>query len=245
MTKPSERPRKSRFRSSASKARKRKFIVLVEGETTETAYLDFVQSTVANQNIEISVLTPGSARSTLFSHARSELETLANEGRKLLKSEGRKDKAEDLSQALLSNEVGEVWIVCDVDDEAESIKQLRPVPEHQRTHDDLDEAVPYVRWAVSNPCFEVWLIWHFEDYSNPGVRSIAQKICKDRRILSGANGKVLDRSRLTPENTELAISRAKHMRKRHSEISTFPNDVPSSDMDLLVEALQRLESLKK
>ncbi|PSL01019.1 RloB-like protein [Murinocardiopsis flavida] len=45
----------------------------------------------------------------------------------------------------------EVWVVVDVDD-----------------HATLDEALQKGRQAdipivVSNPCFEIWLIWHYED----------------------------------------------------------------------------------
>lgn len=238
MAKPSSRSRQSRVGGIRPKKRIRKFLLIVEGETTETAYARFIQSSIAGQNVEITPIAPGSARSTLFSRATLELDALVKEAKKLLKSEGRKSEATNPNHKLISQEVGEAWVVCDVDDEAETIKNLRPVAEHQRVTNDLNDSSPSIRWAVSNPCFEVWLIWHFEDFSDPGQRSIVQKRCREKELLSGANGKVLDHSRLTLEGVDAATARAKSLRARHSGVSEFPNDVPSSDMDLLLGAVR-------
>ena len=55
-----------------------------------------------------------------------------------------------------------VWLLLDVDQHA----KLTPVPRETR-HENFSA-------AVSNPCFEVWLLWHFEDWTREGSSSEVQ-----------------------------------------------------------------------
>lgn len=60
-------------------------------------------------------------------------------------------KAEDRRANARQDRYSRIWCVFDVD-----------------THDTLGEAIALahsneIGVAVSNPCFEIWLLWHFED----------------------------------------------------------------------------------
>lgn len=60
-----------------------------------------------------------------------------------------------------ADEYDEIWIVVDVDD-------------HATLDDCLLQASRYrVRVVVSNPCFEVWLLWHYADHD---------KYCKNSEL---------------------------------------------------------------
>lgn len=56
----------------------------------------------------------------------------------------------------------EVWLLLDVDQHA----KLTPVLRETRQEN--------FSAAVSNPCFEVWLLWHFEDWTREGSSSEVQ-----------------------------------------------------------------------
>ena len=55
-----------------------------------------------------------------------------------------------------------VWLLLDVDQHTKLIPVLR------KTRQENFSA------AVSNPCFEVWLLWHFEDWTREGSSSEVQ-----------------------------------------------------------------------
>ena len=59
-----------------------------------------------------------------------------------------------------------VWLLLDVDQHA----KLTPVPRETR-HENFSA-------AVSNPCFEVWLLWHFEDWTREGSSSEVQQAAR-------------------------------------------------------------------
>jgi len=121
-------------------------------------------------------------------------------------------------------EIDEFWCVFDV--------------EWPKNHPGLKEAIRRaadngIKLAVSNPCFELWLILHFQDHGawadNEGVRRL-------RAQLDGSSNKGLDAARYMPLVAE-AARRAAALSKRHLRAGTeFPHDNPSSGMHLLVAA---------
>lgn len=130
-------------------------------------------------------------------------------------------KAHDKS-ADEEGEVDEFWCVFDV--------------EWPRNHPRLREAVQQARGnginvAISNPCFELWLILHFERHGswldNDGARRL-------RRQLDGAPDKNVDPSKYMP-HVRKAMNNAVALAERHSRDGTgFPQDNPSSGMYLLI-----------
>lgn len=89
-----------------------------------------------------------------------------------------------------------------------------------------------IRCYQSNPAFEIWPIWHFENYMKVG----ADQTDTERRLIqlwpefAKGNGK-------TPWNVlhprfSSAAKRAKCARNEHAQAGrSFPEDRPSSDLD--------------
>ena len=124
------------------------------------------------------------------------------------------------------DEVDECWCVFDV--------------EWPINHPNLDEAVQLanahgIRLAVSNPCFELWLILHFEDQTAFLDTSAAES--RSRR-LDGRTGKRMDPAHYL-EHRRTAARRAALLGERHERNRTsFPQDNPSSTMGDLLAAIE-------
>jgi RloB-like protein len=123
-------------------------------------------------------------------------------------------------------EIDEFWCVFDV--------------EWPRNHPGLREAVRQARakgiqLAISNPCFELWLILHFQNQGawldNDGARRL-------RRQLDGANDKGLNAAKYFPLIDD-ATRRAAELDARHLQDGTaLPHDNPSSGMHLLLKSIE-------
>lgn len=123
-------------------------------------------------------------------------------------------------------EIDEFWCVFDV--------------EWPRNHPGLKDAIERasqnsIQLAVSNPCFELWLILHFQDQSawldNDGARRL-------RRRLDGSSDKGLDAAKYMALTRD-AARRAVELDTRHLRNGTaFPHDNPSSGMHLLLGAVE-------
>ena len=203
-------PGKSRRRSPSPLTRKietrqprKTLVIFCEGERTEPAYLEALKRRPEVRDV-----------------ASVDLRIEAEHGmpETLVSSAVRaRDKSADEE-----GEVDEFWCVFDV--------------EWPRNHPRLREAVENARsnginLAISNPCFELWLILHFESHSswldNDGARRL-------RRQLDGAPDKNLDSAKYMPFIRQ-AMNNAIVLVKRHSRDGTrFPQDNPSSGMYLLI-----------
>jgi hypothetical protein len=124
------------------------------------------------------------------------------------------------------SEIDECWCVFDV--------------EWPRNHPNLDRALRLaesegVNVAVSNPCFELWLILHFQNQTafldNRDAESVS---CR----LDGRQGKRLDGAKYMPLRGD-ASARAAELSARHQRDGTVsPNDNPSSTMYRLLAAIE-------
>jgi hypothetical protein len=123
-------------------------------------------------------------------------------------------------------EVDECWCIFDV--------------EWPKNHPNLAAAVALaqdngVRLAISNPCFELWLILHHQDHTRFDHTAIVESLS---RSLDGRAGKSVDATRYLPLRKE-AAHRARLLAKRHEREGTrFPNDNPSSGMYLFLQSLE-------
>jgi hypothetical protein len=130
--------------------------------------------------------------------------------------------------ARLTNdsEVDECWCVFDV--------------EWPRHHPNLEKALRLantngVRVAVSNPCFELWLILHFQDQTAFLDNRAAERLS---RQLDGRSGKRLDAAKYMPLRQD-AVKRAAVLAGRHERDRTvFPNNNPSSTMHELLAGIE-------
>lgn len=123
------------------------------------------------------------------------------------------------------DEIDEFWCVFDV--------------EWPKNHPGLKDAVKKaesngIKLAISNPCFELWLILHFQLQSAWLDNEAARKL---RRQLDGSPGKGLDAAKYMTLVTE-ATRRAVELDHRHERAGTaFPDNNPSSGMHLFVASV--------
>ena len=126
------------------------------------------------------------------------------------------------------SEVDQVWCIFDV--------------ESPKEHPNLEQAKGLagrrdVKVAISNPCFELWLLLHFQDQSASLDTRAATRELKRR---DGIDGKGIDGRRYMPLRNQ-AIDRARDLARRHEGNGTeFPRDNPSSGMYLFLVALEKL-----
>jgi len=126
-------------------------------------------------------------------------------------------------------EVDECWCLFDVE-----------WPKH---HPNLDSAIALasargVKLAISNPCFEVWLILHHKDHTRFENTSAVEKAS---RLLDKRRGKTIDANLYMPLR-QAASRRAAALDRRHArDGNSFPNNNPSSGMYRFLEAVERLE----
>jgi RloB-like protein len=123
-------------------------------------------------------------------------------------------------------EVDECWCLFDVE-----------WPHH---HPKLKDAVSLAQahgigLAISNPCFEVWLILHHQEFARFSDTSEAER---SSRALDGRAGKSIDASLYMPLR-RVAATRAKILEAHHERNGTqFPHDNPSSGMHLFLRSLE-------
>lgn len=119
----------------------------------------------------------------------------------------------------------EVWCVFDVD-----------------THLKIEEAVELaqrhdIKVAVSNPCFELWLVLHYQDQTASIDRHSAQKLARSHLKC----GKALSPQALEALTSRYneAAKRAKALDKKHEGDDSPPRNNPSSEVWKLVEMIRK------
>jgi len=129
-------------------------------------------------------------------------------------------------------EIDEFWCVFDV--------------EWPTNHTTLGDAVRLadkngIHLAVSNPCFELWLVLHFADCDAWLDNDQARRL---RRQHDGKLDKGLDPARYIP-NRHVAAARALRLERRHAKDGTpSPHDNPSSGMHRLIGAVESVGGVR-
>ncbi len=123
-------------RRRGTRAERTRILVVTEGLETEPQYFKGLARTLRATGVEVST-----SKVVGLGETPARLVREAAERAGLVRSRRR---IEDYDQA---------WCVLDVD-----------------THETLEEALREagrlgIRMAVTNPCFELWLLWHFEEVS--------------------------------------------------------------------------------
>ncbi len=125
-----------------------------------------------------------------------------------------------------ANGATEYWCVFDAE---------APTP-HARLHEAVQMARDNgIKVAISNPCFELWLVLHYADHE----RWINNDDCGSlRRQHDGSQGKGLDGAAYMPRRAQ-AIRRAERLATIHASANrALPADNPSSGMYQLLEAVE-------
>lgn len=123
-------------------------------------------------------------------------------------------------------EIDEFWCVFDV--------------EWPRNHPHLPEAIAKaksngIRLAISNPCFELWLILHYRNHRSWLDNSAAVEL---RRQLDRSTSKSLNAAQYM-SLIEDAVRHAAGLDTRHQrDGSEFPHNNPSSGMHYLIASVR-------
>ncbi|MDL5487133.1 RloB family protein [Microbacterium wangruii] len=133
--------------------------------------------------------------------------------------------------SLDSDSFDHVWVLCDVDNFQRQIVTA-----------DRMASRGGVNLAASNPCFEVWIMWHKEKGFSPGlgIRE-AQDRASSLGLTTGKHKKDLKIDELMGRYSA-ARDNAQHARELHARSGlALPENVPASDVDLLVNAILSAE----
>ena len=125
--------------------------------------------------------------------------------RLLTLAEKKRNEINGRAYQRLNGSADKVWVAFDRDD-----------------HDDIPQVISQcgkldIGVAYSNPCFEVWLILHKENYDRDEHRDLTQRKCEE--VCDGYSkdsGKFPDFSKIL-NNVEAAEDRAEKLLKRRSE----------------------------
>jgi hypothetical protein len=183
-----------------------RILVVCEGKLTEPKYLRDFQHHHRNPRVHVHVHGEVGVPMTVVQLAATERSQA-----------DRKAKAERDANLKFD----EVWAVFDVDD-----------------HPHLEEAIELaarenVKVALSNPCFELWALLHFEDQRAHIAR--AKLRGRLQQHMKGYD-KELDFSKLRG-NYEAALARAKELHRiARTNGQSRPN--PSTDAYLLMETIR-------
>lgn len=196
-------------RKVATRKPRKTLVVFCEGERTEPEYLNALKRQPSVRDLAAVDLRVETGQGGSVPRT---LVAIASEAR-------RRAIDEDA-------EIDEFWCVFDV--------------EWPRNHPGLDEAVKAahangIQLAISNPCFELWLILHFQDHAAWLDNKQARRL---RRQFDGSSDKGLQTARYMPLLAK-AARRAAELDTRHQQDGTaFPHDNPSSGMHRLLAAVQ-------
>ncbi len=205
-------PKGTRYRAGSNKKPQReKFLIVVEGVVTECEYVNAIRRSLRLSSVTVRVET-----------GHTDPIGIVESAKKLRKSASKYDRYD------------EVWCVFDV--EAKVTQQARY---------GLPEAIDSARRsnisvAISNPCFEIWLLWHKESREGYTTSDDAQQRCKQIGITDPQAGKHIQNvDDLIESDYETARERAVKVDAGHerNNTSTPEGRNPSSGVYQLIEAI--------
>lgn len=206
--------KKSKFHQRAPSLRRRlpsldprpRILVLCEGQVTEPQYLDALRREQENRLVDVEIDDEGGAPKTLVERAAIR----------------KKNSEEEARHAHDENlKYDEVWCVFDVD-------------EHPKLPDAKQQARDNgIKLAISNPCFELWLLLHFcEQHAHIERKAVAALL---KNHIPGYR-KYAPFEALRDGYTE-AVKRAQQLDKQHSDVDTQDGN-PSTNVYRLTERIR-------
>lgn len=204
----------ARFRLDRTKPRRlprRRFWVFCEGQNTEPAYLRALQNAVRDALIEIEIIPAAGVPRTIADRAIAKSREIAGASRR---------KAANSYESR-----DEVWAVFDRDEHprfAESVSTCR----------DRKVGVAY-----SDPCFELWLVLHYEGFDKSCNRLDVQKhLEKLLPTYSRQKGKIPDCVDLILKIGDAEKFATTQLERRASE--GLPNGNPSTTFGELTASIR-------
>lgn len=199
-----------------SKKPKRRFILFCEGKNTEPSYFRSLQALCAGSLVSIETIDGAGVPFSVASAAVVKIKEIKSTRRRSKRNSFEKDD--------------EVWAVFDHDN-----------------HPRIKEAVDLcnsntVGVAYSNPCFEIWLILHVEDYNKPDDRHAVQKYLQSIHTAYDASGSKRPNCNDLVRSVAKAEERAKCLLKRRDEEGT-PFGRPCTTVGKLTERIREAARL--
>jgi len=194
-------------RRDANREKARTFLIVVEGEKTERIYFETLCRVLGLKSVEV--------------HHPECTDPIGLVEVAVARAEAR-------AASATQDAFDEVWIVFDRESQhGDRIKQIQPARQlaADRKH----------RVALSIPCFELWLVLHFQP--RPGAldtKARAERLLKDEH-LPDYDGKTLPGELFTAEKLRYAVQNAEECSKYH-DLPGSKGD-PSSEVHLLIRAL--------
>jgi hypothetical protein len=199
--------KKPEARRAPTRAPKERFLVLTEGARTEKDYLEALARQTRGALVEV-VVPPDHGMPTTLVRAAKTLRERAN-------ARARAERDDNLR-------FDAVWCVFDVDQHP----NLKTAIEEARTGG--------IEVAVSNPCFELWLLLHFRE--SPGLRRGLEIVQLLRGFVAGYEKRV-EFSAFAAGYGD-AVKRAQRLQADADEVAE-PNRNPTSGVWRLAEAIRR------
>ncbi|WP_431358441.1 RloB family protein [Sphingomonas echinoides] len=186
---------KSLQRATPTRTPKSKFIIYSEGKNTEPHYFKAVRRDLLGALVEIEIIDAAGVPITIADKA-------CQRAKALKRSRGKRSSFEDGDQ---------VWAVFDRD-------------EHPRVSEAMNLCHKgSVNVAFSDPCFELWLILHYNDFDRMDdrhqVQSAFAKLCHE---YDAKSNKSADFSKIM-SNVEAAEQRAERQLQRREQESVPPS----------------------
>lgn len=187
-----------------------RLLVVCEGIVTEQHYFEFFRREV-RAAVDVVLDSDGGTPLTLVRRAIREKESADRSARRT---------------GDAGSKYAEVWCVFDID-------------EHPYIEEAQSEAKRNsIQLAISNPCFELWLLLHFQEQTAYLERHHAQSAC---RLHVKDYEKVPDLEALKPKY-ETAVARAALLASRNDQ-DNEPGRNPSTSVHVLTERLRSLGQL--
>ena len=201
-------------RSTARKPRglnQRKIIlVLTEGTVTERQYLGYMQKKA-----------PGSCRARLkLGPAESDPVKLVSKAVRQLAFDKRRKNGRTFD---------EIWCVFDYDAHFKHPSSLLTLLNYASSCD--------INVAVSNPCFELWLVLHCKAVTGPVERHVIQGIAEKLKLVDDKRIRDVALSGLQ-RNYAVARQHASELMVRHQQNSNHETSNPSTAVWELVDEIQ-------
>ncbi len=200
--------RRSFQRKPSQREQRKRFLIVVEGAVTECSYFNAIRTSRKISTANIQVVPPGPT---------SPIEIVNRAVR--LRDEQRRSDSYD-----------EVWCVFDV--EAKVTQPAREgLAEALRNADEKK-----IKVALSNPCFELWLLLHHEDCTAWIASDAVQRRCSELNIVT--DKKIQDATGILSRHDE-AKPRAENQSQSHNRNGTTnpAQRNPETTVHRLVDAL--------
>lgn len=188
-----------------------RFLIVTGGLNTEPEYFAWVKHQVSSANVSVRV-EPDSRNPARLVDRAAEMR--------------RKDQESDRLAGDGGNVYDGVWVVVDVDEFAHELVQIGPRCAQEG-----------IELAISNPCFEVWLMLHTTTSPDSNGKAV-QRQAESAGMTTGSGAGKHPRTEKLAGLFEEAETRAKRLRDRHArDGSAFPHDAPSTNVDQLVRTI--------